>query len=164
METVEVINLVITILNHSLTLIFTNKLTIFLTLIIFFILRRIFENIRCRRRFPVIVLKTPAGKKGGRGTEAVYCAVCLHHVAGGERYRKLPQCHHCFHVECIDPWFELKSTCPLCRSQLPVNLLPRQTQQEPPSFVVVVIHFCLHAIHDKIKCKLFKIKFKLNRM
>ncbi|XP_024984682.1 putative RING-H2 finger protein ATL35 [Cynara cardunculus var. scolymus] len=164
METVEV-SLVIAMLNHSLTLIFTNKLTIFLTLITSFILRRIFHNIRCRRRFPIIVLKPCSDKTGGRGsTKAVYCAVCLHHVAGGERYRKLPLCHHCFHVECIDPWFELKSTCPLCRSQLPLNLLPPRTQQEPPSFVAMALKFSVNAVHDKIKCRLSRIKIKLNWM
>ncbi|KAI6702909.1 hypothetical protein NL676_012045 [Syzygium grande] len=47
-----------------------------------------------------------------------YCAVCLHHVAPGERYRRLQGCGHCFHAECIDGWLQRRATCPLCRSRV----------------------------------------------
>ncbi|KAL0339157.1 UNVERIFIED_CONTAM: RING-H2 finger protein ATL60 [Sesamum angustifolium] len=48
-----------------------------------------------------------------------YCAICLSDVCGGDRYRKLPECGHCFHAQCIDAWFKSHSTCPLCRTQVP---------------------------------------------
>lgn len=51
-------------------------------------------------------------------TTTIYCPICLHHVNGGETYRKLPKCNHCFHAECIDAWFQSHSTCPLCRTQV----------------------------------------------
>ncbi|XP_059639452.1 RING-H2 finger protein ATL66-like [Cornus florida] len=51
----------------------------------------------------------------------VECVVCLSQVSGGEMYRILPECHHGFHVHCIDAWLQAHSTCPLCRS--PVNTL-----------------------------------------
>ncbi|KAK4416110.1 RING-H2 finger protein ATL3 [Sesamum alatum] len=52
-------------------------------------------------------------------TPPPYCAICLSDVCGGDRYRKLPECGHCFHAECIDAWFKSQSTCPLCRTQVP---------------------------------------------
>ncbi|KAI3511264.1 hypothetical protein L1887_18413 [Cichorium endivia] len=155
--------LLIPILSHSLTIIISNKLITIITLMLLFILRRIFHIVHHHRRFPVIVLKPHAGKKGGRAIP-VYCAVCQYDVAAGERYRKLPQCHHCFHVVCIDPWFELKSTCPLCRSQVPVNLLPRRTQQKPPSFFTLILYSCLTAIRGKITHRFSRIQSKLTWM
>ncbi|KAK4397112.1 RING-H2 finger protein ATL64 [Sesamum angolense] len=47
-----------------------------------------------------------------------YCAICLSDVRGGDRYRKLQECGHCFHAQCIDAWFKAHSTCPLCRTQM----------------------------------------------
>ncbi|KAI3739057.1 hypothetical protein L2E82_29429 [Cichorium intybus] len=152
--------LLIPILSQSLTIIISNKLITIVTLILLFILRRMFHIVHHRCRFPVIVLKPRAGKKGGRKIP-VYCAVCQYDVAAGERYRKLPQCHHCFHVVCIDPRFELKSTSPLCRSQVPVDLLPRRTQQKPPSFFTLILYYCLIAIRGKIIYRFSRIQSKV---
>ncbi|KAK4416109.1 RING-H2 finger protein ATL64 [Sesamum alatum] len=52
-------------------------------------------------------------------TPPPYCAICLSDVRSGDRYRKLPECGHCFHAQCIDAWFKSQSTCPLCRAQVP---------------------------------------------
>ncbi|XP_059637429.1 uncharacterized protein LOC132279463 [Cornus florida] len=59
----------------------------------------------------------------------LYCAVCLHDVTGGEKYRRLPECKHCFHVDCIDAWFESHSTCPLCRSHVSHTFHQHQHEQ-----------------------------------
>lgn len=48
-----------------------------------------------------------------------YCAICLQNAAEGDKMRRLTACSHCFHAECIDPWLEKRSTCPLCRAQIP---------------------------------------------
>ncbi|CAA7050604.1 unnamed protein product [Microthlaspi erraticum] len=48
-----------------------------------------------------------------------YCAVCLQDAAEGEKMRRLTACSHCFHADCIDPWLEKRSTCPLCRAEVP---------------------------------------------
>ncbi|KAH7576139.1 hypothetical protein ACOSQ2_003913 [Xanthoceras sorbifolium] len=50
--------------------------------------------------------------------DAAFCAVCLEGIAEGEKFRRLPECKHCFHVECIDAWFQSRSTCPLCRNDV----------------------------------------------
>ncbi|CAI9089271.1 OLC1v1023818C1 [Oldenlandia corymbosa var. corymbosa] len=47
------------------------------------------------------------------GTE---CSVCLSLLEDGEIARKLPNCGHVFHSECIDTWLNSQSTCPICRT------------------------------------------------
>ena len=49
------------------------------------------------------------------------CVVCLYQISCGEIYQKLPKCNHSFHSQCIKPWLESHSTCPLCRT--PVTTL-----------------------------------------
>lgn len=46
------------------------------------------------------------------------CSVCLSALEEGEMVRVLPSCRHVFHVECIDAWFALHSSCPFCRSEV----------------------------------------------
>ncbi|KAL0909676.1 hypothetical protein M5K25_020564 [Dendrobium thyrsiflorum] len=57
-----------------------------------------------------ITLYEPSDFKDG-----LECAVCLSELAAGEEVRLLPKCHHGFHLECIDMWFQSHSTCPICR-------------------------------------------------
>ncbi|KAJ1259451.1 hypothetical protein BS78_10G156300 [Paspalum vaginatum] len=53
---------------------------------------------------------------GSGGEEAATCSVCLGAFQAGETVRLLPVCLHLYHVECIDPWLQAHSTCPICRS------------------------------------------------
>ncbi|XP_039805022.1 RING-H2 finger protein ATL39-like [Panicum virgatum] len=55
---------------------------------------------------------------GGAGEEAATCSVCLGAFQDGETVRLLPVCLHLYHVECIDPWLEAHSSCPICRTRL----------------------------------------------
>ncbi|PKA51391.1 RING-H2 finger protein ATL43 [Apostasia shenzhenica] len=50
--------------------------------------------------------------------EGLECAVCLSRFEPTELLRLLPKCRHAFHVDCVDAWFDLHSTCPLCRSRI----------------------------------------------
>ncbi|XP_047969842.1 RING-H2 finger protein ATL5-like [Salvia hispanica] len=43
------------------------------------------------------------------------CAVCLSEFEERETGRILPECKHCFHVDCIDAWLLSQRHCPLCR-------------------------------------------------
>ncbi|KAL0410799.1 UNVERIFIED_CONTAM: RING-H2 finger protein ATL5 [Sesamum latifolium] len=72
-------------------------------------------------KFTASLHRLPAAEVLDRNspTPPPYCAICLSDVRGGDRYRKLPECGHCFHAECIDAWFKAHSTCPLCRTQVP---------------------------------------------
>ncbi|KAF0934470.1 hypothetical protein E2562_025547 [Oryza meyeriana var. granulata] len=53
------------------------------------------------------------GAGGGGGW--AQCAICLGLVGDGEAVRRLPECKHLFHVECVDIWLYSHATCPLCR-------------------------------------------------
>ncbi|XP_058764681.1 RING-H2 finger protein ATL5-like [Vicia villosa] len=44
------------------------------------------------------------------------CAICLSEYTDGDECRKLPNCDHVFHSQCIDRWFTSQSSCPLCRA------------------------------------------------
>ncbi|CAA7032315.1 unnamed protein product [Microthlaspi erraticum] len=44
------------------------------------------------------------------------CVICLGLWEAGDFGRKLRNCGHGFHVECIDMWLFSHSTCPICRS------------------------------------------------
>jgi hypothetical protein len=46
--------------------------------------------------------------------------MCLDEVAGGGAARKMP-CKHRFHDQCILPWLEMHSSCPVCRHQVPTE-------------------------------------------
>lgn len=71
-------------------------------------------------------------KKEGRGglssttsttTTSNCCSICLADYKGSDMLRMLPECHHFFHVKCVDPWLRLHPTCPVCRtSPLPSPL------------------------------------------
>ncbi|XP_047317614.1 E3 ubiquitin-protein ligase Os04g0590900-like [Impatiens glandulifera] len=52
----------------------------------------------------------------GRMIKTECCAVCLTEFEDGDWLRHLPTCSHAFHVACIDEWFRIHSSCPLCRS------------------------------------------------
>ncbi|CAM6019928.1 unnamed protein product [Sphagnum balticum] len=54
------------------------------------------------------------------------CSICLADYKEGEFLRMLPDCHHMFHVSCIDAWLRLHASCPMCRTS------PLPTPQTTP--------------------------------
>ncbi|KZV15898.1 hypothetical protein F511_14537 [Dorcoceras hygrometricum] len=65
------------------------------------------------------VLNYTAGMKlAGEETE---CIICLSEFAIGEKLRVLEDCKHGFHVNCIQQWLLLHSSCPTCRTKCSVN-------------------------------------------
>ncbi|GMN53939.1 hypothetical protein TIFTF001_023077 [Ficus carica] len=64
-----------------------------------------------------------------KSDEHTECSVCLSALDDGEIARRLPNCKHTFHVECIDKWLSSQSTCPICRTA--VEPLRQLLQPEP---------------------------------
>uniref|UniRef100_A0A6N2NGV1 RING-type E3 ubiquitin transferase n=1 Tax=Salix viminalis TaxID=40686 RepID=A0A6N2NGV1_SALVM len=50
--------------------------------------------------------------------ENLQCSVCLEEFDIGCEAKEMP-CKHKFHGECIVPWLELHSSCPVCRFLMP---------------------------------------------
>lgn len=106
--------------------------------IVFFTIHFCAKNFWHSHHLPLLTFRhNPAGNK-----DTLYCVVCLYDVVDGERFRALPECSHCFHVDCIDAWFQSHSTCPLCRTQVSclVNYhRPRNLTRSV--FSIVFLHF-----------------------
>lgn len=43
------------------------------------------------------------------------CSICCAALVSDDIYVKKLNCGHMFHKVCIDPWFNVKKTCPNCR-------------------------------------------------
>lgn len=51
----------------------------------------------------------------GDTSEEEICLICRAPFEEGDVVRRLNNCSHYFHCSCIDSWFELRNTCPICR-------------------------------------------------
>lgn len=73
---------------------------------------------RARDAFPRLEIRAEAGKppEDGQATAGPgeACTVCHDMYQPGDCVLELP-CDHCFHVDCIMPWLEERSTCPVRR-------------------------------------------------
>ncbi|KAM0823001.1 hypothetical protein ACQ4PT_071158 [Festuca glaucescens] len=78
--------------------------------------------------FPIVPYAEIREHKIGSG--ALECAVCLTAFEEADDLRLLPHCSHAFHPECIDPWLQARTTCPLCRANL---------EKPPPPHAAVAI-------------------------
>ncbi|KAG9445508.1 hypothetical protein H6P81_011636 [Aristolochia fimbriata] len=67
--------------------------------------------------------KFPFSNSKQRSDDDSLCSICLCEYREGEMLRMLPDCHHFFHLSCVDAWLRLNASCPVCRtSPLPTPL------------------------------------------
>lgn len=59
--------------------------------------------------------------KSTRSSRHESCHVCLLDFENNELLKRLPKCGHEFHVDCLKPWLEKHTTCPVCRETVLKN-------------------------------------------
>ncbi|XP_040992882.1 putative RING-H2 finger protein ATL69 [Juglans microcarpa x Juglans regia] len=60
------------------------------------------------------------------------CSICLSDYLPKDTIRCIPDCHHCFHANCIDEWLRMSATCPLCRTSPAPSATPSPTPLATP--------------------------------
>lgn len=46
----------------------------------------------------------------------MYCSICLTDIKNKDEYINNECCNNTFHNKCLEEWYKMKETCPLCRS------------------------------------------------
>ncbi|XVF24250.1 hypothetical protein REPUB_Repub13aG0111400 [Reevesia pubescens] len=127
------------------------KRTVVVSTIIFFAIRLICSNFaRFKDRLPVFTFHYINPSSSSKTKVGVpYCCVCLYEAEEGERLRRLPRCNHCFHVDCIDAWFQYRSTCPLCRNEVSIRRRPQKNQRGLLSSILLsFLHNLFRKMHE----------------
>eukprot|EP00003_Mantamonas_plastica_P031226 TRINITY_DN8034_c1_g1_i1.p1 TRINITY_DN8034_c1_g1~~TRINITY_DN8034_c1_g1_i1.p1 ORF type:complete len:364 (+),score=136.87 TRINITY_DN8034_c1_g1_i1:95-1186(+) len=68
----------------------------------------------------VYIENIPKVKFSRKTMEDLPCAICQEGFEEGEQVSELV-CKHQYHHECILPWLDINSTCPVCRAKLPIT-------------------------------------------
>jgi E3 ubiquitin-protein ligase RNF181 len=62
----------------------------------------------------------PPPRPPAAGVAGTVCAVCTEEIAAADPAARLP-CAHWYHHGCIAPWLGIRTTCPLCRAEVPLR-------------------------------------------
>ncbi|XP_075475255.1 putative RING-H2 finger protein ATL21A [Primulina tabacum] len=62
-----------------------------------------------------LIVEEKSGTSFPRGST---CAICLEDYRETEKIKCIILCHHRFHANCIDPWLQIRWSCPVCRTFL----------------------------------------------
>ncbi|CAH8300007.1 unnamed protein product [Eruca vesicaria subsp. sativa] len=72
------------------------------------------------------------------------CAICLSEFSDEDTVRLITVCRHGFHSNCIDLWFELHKTCPVCRCELDPELVGSGSHESMHNTVTITIQDLNH--------------------
>ncbi|CAL9781349.1 unnamed protein product [Musa acuminata subsp. burmannicoides] len=68
---------------------------------------------------PVVQFEDLLAEQDGGQCLPEGCAVCLYEFEGADEVRRMVNCRHVFHRQCVDRWLAHgQCTCPLCRAPL----------------------------------------------
>ncbi|RWV86263.1 hypothetical protein GW17_00051858 [Ensete ventricosum] len=67
-----------------------------------------------------------------KGTTAACCSICLSDYKDADVLRRLPDCGHLFHLDCVDPWLRSHRSCPNCRSSPAPSSMPTPLSEVVP--------------------------------
>ncbi|KAG2326704.1 hypothetical protein Bca4012_035640 [Brassica carinata] len=84
--------------------------------------------------FPVFLYSSATMKNQG-----AECAICLSEFSDEDTVRLITVCRHWFHSRCIDLWFELHKTCPVCRCELDPGLVGSGSHESLHNTVTITI-------------------------
>ncbi|KAE8655545.1 putative RING-H2 finger protein ATL69 [Hibiscus syriacus] len=68
------------------------------------------------------------------------CCICLIEYGAKDQIRCIPDCNHCFHVDCIDDWLRMNATCPLCRNSPAPSQGPTPSATPLSALVPLAVH------------------------
>ncbi|KAJ8763297.1 hypothetical protein K2173_001435 [Erythroxylum novogranatense] len=102
------------------------------------------------RSIPVFKFKKVVINNSGYLEEQSFgeCAVCLTEFQEDEKLKRIPNCGHVFHIDCIDVWLQGNANCPLCRTSIsgptrPFSIdqviAPSSTPQDPHPYTESLI-------------------------
>ena len=80
---------------------------------------------------PVLIVPTPEQIDTGSVIQNmltptdVPCSICQDVINGGDEVRRLNHCHHIFHRNCIDTWYQRNVRCPVCRHDIRTTSIPQ---------------------------------------
>lgn len=74
----------------------------------------------------------------------VECAICLSEFSDEDSVRLITVCRHAFHSNCIDLWFELHKTCPVCRCELDPGVVESRSHESLHHTVTITIQDINH--------------------
>ena len=57
-------------------------------------------------------------RESSNSNEDIMCSICRNNIQENEPLRKIKNCGHYFHLNCIDNWLLTNNTCPLCRCNI----------------------------------------------
>ncbi|OIT30678.1 ring-h2 finger protein atl16 [Nicotiana attenuata] len=90
------------------------------------------------RSIPIFQYKKREGKNaiilGEKTRCSCECVVCLNDFQDNEKLRKIPNCGHVFHIDCIDVWLQNNANCPLCRTSISSAITTMLRQDQYPYF------------------------------